>query len=142
MKKFFYVVWLMIGISLLPSCRGESKADRDAQRQDSINAVLQDSINTANAEKDSLLQLMNDIANGMNQIKQMEDIVSVNNLSEETPDRKKQLKNDLLAIQQTINNAKAQPQCEKCQEKAAEVVAPVVEQQEKVGKWKILRFSV
>ena len=107
MKKFFYVVWLMIGISLLPSCRGESKAEKDAQRQDSINAVLQDSINTANAEKDSLLQLMNDIANGMNQIKQMEDIVSVNNLSEETPDRKKQLKNDLLAIQQTINKHKA-----------------------------------
>ncbi len=35
-------------------------------------------------------------------------------------------------IMDIINNAKAQPQCEKCQEKAAEVVAPVVEQQEKV----------
>lgn len=107
MRKLFYIVWLMVGISLLPSCHGESKNDRAAQRQDSINAALQDSINTANAEKDSLLQLMNDIADGMEQIKQMEDIVSVNNLSQETPDRKKQLKNDIVAIQQSINRHKA-----------------------------------
>ena len=76
-------------------------------RQDSINAVLQDSINTANAEKDSLMQLMGDIADGMQQIKELEDIVSVNNLSGETPDRKKQLRDDIVLIQQSINKHKA-----------------------------------
>ena len=75
-------------------------------RQDSINAVLQDSINTANAEKDSLMQLMGDIADGMAQIKELEDIVSVNNLSGETPDRKKQLRDDIVLIQQSINKHK------------------------------------
>ena len=75
-------------------------------RQDSINAVLQDSINTANAEKDSLMQLMSDIADGMQQIKELEDIVSVNNLNGETPDRKKQLRDDIVLIQQSINKHK------------------------------------
>jgi len=107
MKKFLYVVWLMVGITVLPSCKGDSKAERDAQRQDSINAALQDSINTANAEKDSLMQLMTDISNGMAQIKEMEDIVSVDNLSSETPDRKKELRDDIMLIQQSINKHKA-----------------------------------
>ena len=75
-------------------------------RQDSINAALQDSINTANAEKDSLMQLMGDIADGMQQIKELEDIVSVNNLNGETPDRKKQLRDDIVLIQQSINKHK------------------------------------
>lgn len=76
-------------------------------RQDSINAALRDSINTANAEKDSLMELMGDIADGMQQIKELEDIVSVNNLSGETPDRKKQLRDDIVLIQQSINKHKA-----------------------------------
>ena len=75
-------------------------------RQDSINAALQDSINTANAEKDSLMQLMGDIADGMAQIKELEDIVSVNNLNGETPDRKKQLRDDIVLIQQSVNKHK------------------------------------
>ena len=75
-------------------------------RLDSINAALQDSINTANAEKDSLMQLMGDIADGMAQIKALEDIVSVNNLSGETPDRKKQLRDDIVLIQESINKHK------------------------------------
>ena len=81
MKKILYFVWLMVGLALLPACQRSNKLEDEAMRQDSINAVLQDSINTANAEKDSLMQLMGDIADGMQQIKELEDIVSVNNLN-------------------------------------------------------------
>lgn len=108
MKKILHLIWLMAIVSMLPSCEGNGKAEKEAMRKDSINAVLQDSINTANAEKDSLMQLMADISEGMTQIKEMEDIVSVDNLSVETPDRKKQLRNDILLIQQAINKHKAQ----------------------------------
>ena len=87
---------------MLPSCHGGNEADREAQRKDSINAVLQDSINTANAERDSLMELMSDISDGMARIKEMEDYVSVNNLSSETPDRKKQLREDMAMIQRDI----------------------------------------
>ncbi len=107
MKKIMYLVWLMAGLAILPACQRSNKLEAEAMRQDSINAVLQDSINTANAEKDSLMQLMGDIADGMQQIKELEDIVSVNNLSGETPDRKKQLRDDIVLIQQSINKHKA-----------------------------------
>ena len=106
MKKISYLVLLMIGLALMPSCKRTNQLELEAMRQDSINAVLQDSINTANAEKDSLMQLMGDIADGMAQIKELEDIVSVNNLSGETADRKKQLRDDIVLIQQSINKHK------------------------------------
>ena len=97
----------MIGLALLPACKRANQLEQEAMRQDSINAALQDSINTANAERDSLMDLMNDISDGMTQIKELQDIVSVNNLSGETPDRKKQLRDDIVLIQQSINKHKA-----------------------------------
>ena len=106
MKRIFFFVWLMVGLAVLPACKRSNNLELEAMRQDSINAALQDSINTANAEKDSLMQLMGDIADGMNQIKELEDIVSVNNLSGETPDRKKQLRDDIVLIQESINKHK------------------------------------
>ena len=106
MKKIMYLVWLMVGLAVLPACQRTNKLEAEAMRQDSINVALQDSINTANAEKDSLMQLMGDIADGMQQIKELEDIVSVNNLNGETPDRKKQLRDDIVLIQEAINKHK------------------------------------
>ena len=102
MKKIFYLVWLMVGLAVMPACQRANQLEQETMRQDSINAALQDSINTANAEKDSLMQLMSDIADGMAQIKEIEDIVSVNNLSGETPDRKKQLRDDIVLIQESV----------------------------------------
>lgn len=107
MKKISYLVLLMIGLALMPACQRSNQQELESMRQDSINAALRDSINTANAEKDSLMELMGDIADGMQQIKELEDIVSVNNLSGETPDRKKQLRDDIVLIQQSINKHKA-----------------------------------
>lgn len=107
MKKISYFVLLMIGLAVMPACQRSNKLEQESMRQDSINAALRDSINTANAEKDSLMELMGDIADGMQQIKELEDIVSVNNLSGETADRKKQLRDDIVLIQQSINKHKA-----------------------------------
>lgn len=106
MKKIAYFVWFMIGLAIMPACQRSNQLEQDAMRQDSINAVLQDSINTANAEKDSLVQLMGDIADGMAQIKEIQDIVSVNDLNGETPDRKKQLRDDIVLIQQSLDKHK------------------------------------
>ena len=106
MKKIAYFVWFMIGLAIMPACQRSNQLEQDAMRQDSINAVLQDSINTANAEKDSLMHLMGDIADGMAQIKEIQDIVSVNDLNGETPDRKKQLRDDIVLIQQSLNKHK------------------------------------
>ncbi len=106
MKKISYLVWLMIGLALMPACKRTNQLEQEAMRQDSINAALQDSINTANAERDSLIELMTDIATGMDQIKELQDIVSVRNLGKETPDKKKQLRDDIELIQQSIRKHK------------------------------------
>ncbi len=106
MKKILYFALLLIVMAVLPACQRSNQQQDEVSRQDSINAALQDSIATANAEKDSLMELMGDIADGMAQIKELEDIVSVNNLSGETPDRKKQLRDDIVLIQQSINKHK------------------------------------
>ncbi len=106
MKKISYLVWLMIGLALMPACKRTNQLEQEALRQDSINAALQDSINTANAERDSLIELMTDIATGMDQIKELQDIVSVRNLGKETPDKKKQLRDDIELIQQSIRKHK------------------------------------
>lgn len=106
MRKISFFVWLMIGLALMPACKRANQLELEAMRQDSINAALQDSINTANAERDSLMELMADIAAGMEQIKELQDIMSVNNLSKETPDRKKQLRDDIVLIQQSITKQK------------------------------------
>ena len=106
MRKISFFVWLIIGLALMPACKRTNQLEQEAMRQDSINAALQDSINTANAERDSLMELMTDIAAGMDQIKELQDIMSVNNLSSETTDRKKQLRDDIVLIQQSVTKQK------------------------------------
>ncbi len=101
MKKIKFFVLGIIAMALMPSCRDNATQD-DSQRQDSINTELNDSLATALAEKDSLMALMNEINDGMTQIKQMQDIVTVRDLSRETPDRKQQLRDDIVAIQNGI----------------------------------------
>lgn len=100
MKKIKLFALLIACVALIPSCHDNS--DQDSANQDSINNELSDSLATAMAEKDSLMALMNDIADGMTEIKEMEGIVTAHDLNGETPDRKSQLRNDIIAIQQNI----------------------------------------
>lgn len=105
MKKINLFVLLIACMAMMPSCNNSNEHDATTAL-DSINNELNDSLATALAEKDSLMALMNDIADGMQQIKEMEDIVSAQDLSGETPDRKQQLRNDVVLIQQSIEQKK------------------------------------
>nr|WP_289713053.1 hypothetical protein [uncultured Muribaculum sp.] len=66
------------------------------------NVQLDDSLQTALANQDSLFILLNDITDGMTQIKAMEKILNSGNLSSETASRKDQIKSDMAAIQQAL----------------------------------------
>ena len=107
MKKTNFLAIVLIGLSMLLSCDRNSQADSATSMQDSLNALMHDSLSTALAEKDSLMALMNEISEGMNQIKDMEQIVSSQDLNAETPDRKAQLRNDMMLIQKGIADRKA-----------------------------------
>ena len=83
---------------LFSACTSSSKLDEQVK----VTTELTDSLQTANAEKDSLLSLLNEISSGMTQIKDMEKLMSSGDFVKETPDKKDQIKNDMIVIQQAI----------------------------------------
>lgn len=93
-----YVVFLSLcGMMLLvSSC---SSSDKKTEVVNDATIELVDSLQTANAEKDSLLKLLNEISNGMDQLKDLEHIVSAD-LSKETPDSRDRLRTDMKIIQE------------------------------------------
>ncbi len=105
MRKILYFVAalvVMAGIATMSSCK-KNKAEVAKVNQDSIdNLALTDSLATIRAEKDTLAALMMEVSDGMNQILDMQSQMSVENLNAESPDKKAQLRNNILAIQQGI----------------------------------------
>lgn len=88
----------MVGMLALTACH-----TRTEQTTDNGMPSTSDSLRMALADQDSLLSLMNDVAEGMNQIKQMENILnSTGDLSAESKDKRQQIRNDMLVIQQTL----------------------------------------
>ncbi len=104
MKRNNFLLACMTAMCALTACNSGGKNGDNAQMQqnDSINSVINDSLSTAMAERDTLMALMNDISDGLTQIKQMENIVAQGNLNSETMDKKVQLRNDMEAIQRAL----------------------------------------
>lgn len=95
MKK--YVILIATGLLCMTACNEGKLKIAEAR-----NAQLDDSLQTALANQDSLFILLNDITDGMTQIKAMEKILNSGNLSSETASRKDQIKSDMAAIQQAL----------------------------------------
>lgn len=104
MKRNNLLIACLAAMSVLAACNSSGQKGNDAQSQqnDSINSVISDSLATAMAERDTLMALMNDVSDGLTQIKQMENIVAQGNLNGETMDKKVQLRNDMEAIQRAL----------------------------------------
>ena len=104
MKRNNLLIACLAAMSVLAACNSGGQKGNDAQSQqnDSINSVISDSLATAMAERDTLMALMNDVSDGLTQIKQMENIVAQGNLNGETMDKKVQLRNDMEAIQRAL----------------------------------------
>jgi len=78
-----------------------NRAEQTAE--ESHMPTTSDSLRVALANQDSLLALINDVADGMTQIKQMENMLSTGNgLTAESQDRRQEIRNDMLVIQQTL----------------------------------------
>lgn len=89
---------MFIGAIMLTACNGE-KLKHAKER----NAVLGDSLSVALANQDSLFMLINEISDGVNKIKGIENILtSSTDLSAESQSKKVQLRNDIVAIQHEL----------------------------------------
>lgn len=97
MKKLLSIA--AASLMILAACTNGNKL----QEAEAQNGVLNDSLHVALANQDSLLVLLNDITDGMNQIKDMEKILAgTSDLSSESASRKEQLRGDMAAIQQAL----------------------------------------
>lgn len=88
----------LIAAAALTSCNGDKLRDAEAQ-----NEQLKGDLRETLATQDSLLVLVNDISDGMSQIKDLEKIISTpGTLGGESSSRKEQIRNDMIAIQQAL----------------------------------------
>lgn len=88
---------------MLAAC-GDKEATVDGHPESIARLVEdRDSLQQVVAYQDSLLSLINEIGDGMQQIKMMENILSSENIQSETPDRRDRIKNDMADIQRELN---------------------------------------
>lgn len=86
--------------SFITSCVTSS----DGDEAKSPLTVARDSLQVALENQDSLLVLMNDITEGMMQIKSMENILATSNLNGESFSKREQIKTDMQAIAQALED--------------------------------------
>ena len=98
MKKALFIC--LAAAMAVTGCTNKAQ-EEEAQRQQAIADATREELTEAVADRDQLLTLMNEITSDMEQIKQLENILTVNNPGE-TPGQREQLRADIAAIQQTL----------------------------------------
>ncbi len=95
MKKL--VTLAVITTAVLSACNGGKLREAEAQ-----NEQLKGDLRETLATQDSLLVLVNDISDGMSQIKDLEKIIATPGSLGESASRRDQIKNDMIAIQKAL----------------------------------------
>ncbi len=98
MKK---IITLALTALLIASSSCSNKKEEELRQQQALNEATNEELRSAVADRDQLLGLVNEISSGMDQIKQLENILAVN-ASNETPGQRDQIVADIAAIQQTL----------------------------------------
>ncbi len=98
MRRNLIVAILAISAIGFVSCDSSKLKDAEAQNQQ-----LKEELSETLATRDSMYMLINDISDGMNQIKELEKIISTpSNLQGDSESRKNQIRNDMIAIQNAL----------------------------------------
>lgn len=105
MKKISIALIMVTALSvMIGSCKKDNAADGQRTNEDSLlNIALNDSLATVRAEKDSLAVLMTEVSDGMNEIMDMQQLISAANLDIETRDRKAEIRNNIENIKRAID---------------------------------------
>lgn len=98
MKK---IITLALTALLIASSSCSNKKEEELRQQQALNEATAEELRSAVADGDQLLGLVNEISSGMDQIKQLENILAVN-AANETPGQRDQILADIAAIQQTL----------------------------------------
>ncbi len=94
-----YGISALAALAVLSSCGTKEKLEQAQEQNTALNTELQATL----ATQDSLFALINDITTGMNQIKDIEHIIATPvALTDESSSRKTQLRNDMVAIREAL----------------------------------------
>lgn len=104
MKKIVLMSLAFIAVSSLSVSCNKGSEDKKVNTDSLENVELKGELASVTAAKDSLNLLMNDIADGMNQIIDIQDVMSVSNLNSETADKKNALRDQVVAIQMLVKD--------------------------------------
>jgi len=105
MKKL--ILLAIAATTMLTSC--DNKAKTDAEATKALQEATAQELQIAVSDRDSLLSLVNDISAGMDQIKRLENILSVSNSSNgETTSQREQIRADIATIQKTLEQRRQQ----------------------------------
>lgn len=105
MKKL--LVMALSAVVLLGACN--SKSDEEKKQEAALQEASKQELATAVADRDQLLSLVNEISSGMDQIKRLENILTVTNgMKGETASQRAQIQADIAAIQQTLQQRREQ----------------------------------
>lgn len=96
MKKIF-ITCLSALMLVATSCGNKEKEQQQQAIADATRAELETAVN----DRDQLLELVNEISSGMQEIKNLENILNIPG-ENETPDQKEQIMADIAAIQQAL----------------------------------------
>ena len=101
MKKTFIALLLSPVLFYSCSSNGSDKptAEQLSMQNDELTARLQETL----ATQDSLFLIINEMTGNIEQIKHVEEIVSLPGGIQEMPSKKEQVINDMIAIQNTLN---------------------------------------
>lgn len=93
---------------IFSACDNKPK-ENDEESAQALQAATTQELQVAVSDRDSLLSLVNDISSGMDQIKRLENILSVSSGAKgETASQRAQIRADIAAIQQTLEQRRQQ----------------------------------
>ncbi len=93
----------MVLTTMLFSCNGNKETD-----QQSLAEISKQELVTALNERDQLLSLVKDVSAGLNEIKQLENIMTIATNKPENPKQKAQILSDIASLKNKIQQRKAQ----------------------------------
>ncbi len=97
-KKLLFGLVAILGLAACNSGKNEEEMAEQARAE-----ATKQELETAVADRDQLLSLVNEINTGMDQIKQLENILTVtNNMPGETKGQREQIQSDIAAIQKAL----------------------------------------
>lgn len=108
-KEFAKIGVATLSVIMMAACSSDDKSN-DTGKGSASGLTMQqleqrvDSLQRANEDMNELLGLVNELGEGMEQIKSVENILSSENLQTETPDRRQKIRDDMADIQRELND--------------------------------------